>query len=244
VRVLIVEDDRVTRLVASEFLDWLGAAHETGGDVREALDLLRRQPPDIVLMDISMPDLDGFEALRRIRALPAGRALPVLAMSAHVFQSEIESYLAAGFDGFVPKPLDVPRLGQAIAAALGRLIPEPGAADIEGLRSDIAALGAQTVSRLQAVARSVVPPRLDEISVALRSGDRARVRELAHALRSAAGSASLPALLKAASALEERADHAPLEYLYGRLDDCRSGFESGMAVWDRELATQDSPANR
>ena len=244
VRVLIVEDDRVTRLVASEFLDWLGAAHETAGDVREALDLLRRQPPDVVLMDISMPDLDGFEALRRIRALPAGRALPVLAMSAHVFQSEIESYLAAGFDGFVPKPLDVPRLGQAIAAALGRLALEPGAADIEGLRSDIAALGAQTVSRLQAVARSVVPPRLDEISVALRSGDRARVRELAHALRSAAGSASLPALLEAASALEERADHAPLEYLYGRLDDCRSGFESGMAVWDRELATQDSPANR
>jgi two-component system sensor histidine kinase TorS len=195
-------------------------------------------------MDISMPELDGFAALKRIRALPAGRTMPVLAMSAHVFQSEIDSYLEAGFDGFVPKPIDLDRLSHAIAMALGRDGEAAAAADLEGLRGDIRALGPATVSRLQAVARSVVPPRLDEISMALRSGDRARVRELAHVLRSAAGSASLPALLEAASALEERADHAPLEYLYGRLDACRTGFEAGMAVWDRELSAQDSPANR
>jgi len=254
VSALVVEDDRVTQLVVSEFLGWLGVSHETAGDAQDALERLRRHAPDLVLMDISMPGVDGFAALRRIRALPSGRTMPVLAMSAHVFQSEIDSYLEAGFDGFVPKPIDIDRLSQAIATALGRgaadvagaAVPTRAAtaADLDGLRGDIRTLGPATVSRLQAVARSVVPPRLEEISTALRTGDRARVRSLAHALRSAAGSASLPALFEAASALEERADHAPLEYLYGRLAECRSGFEAGMAIWDRELSAQESPANR
>ena len=80
---------------------------------KEALDMIEADPDryDIVFMDLQMPQMDGFEATRRIRALPAlQRTLPIVAMTANVFTSDIEECIAAGMDEHLGKPLDIDKI--------------------------------------------------------------------------------------------------------------------------------------
>ena len=71
----------------------------------EALAGFRRDPPDLVVLDISMPDMDGTEVLRRMREDPALAVIPVVALTAHAMSGDREKYLAQGFDGYVTKPI-------------------------------------------------------------------------------------------------------------------------------------------
>jgi two-component system cell cycle response regulator DivK len=79
----------------------------TGG---EAIELATAQAPDLVLMDIQMPDVDGVEALRRLRADERTAAIPVLAVTAQAMQGDREHFLAEGFDGYLSKPVNVREL--------------------------------------------------------------------------------------------------------------------------------------
>lgn len=123
VRVLLAEDEAITRLYTARMLQKLGYAVETAADGREALTLLGQGDFDLVLMDIQMPYVDGLEATRLIRAgqVPgASPSVPVVALTAYAMASDRERGLAAGMDGYVTKPFELHTLAKALQQALTR----------------------------------------------------------------------------------------------------------------------------
>ena len=104
-RIAVVEDNADNRLLLQAILgsDYDLDEFENGRDALEAL--AHGQPPQLVLLDISLPEMSGVEVLRRLRADPRLRAVPVIALTAHAMAGNRESYLAAGFDDYVSKPI-------------------------------------------------------------------------------------------------------------------------------------------
>ena len=117
-RVLTVDDDRVNRMVASRLLRRLGCQVREAIDGAEALETLRRESIDLVLMDCEMPVLDGWEATRRIRD-ELGLSIPIIAATAYASQADRLRCSAAGMDGFLAKPLDAARLDVVLNKWLG-----------------------------------------------------------------------------------------------------------------------------
>lgn len=118
-RVAVVEDNADNRLLLQAILggEYRIAEYENGTD---ALAGLRVERPDLVLLDISLPGMDGNEILARIRADESLRTLPVIALTAHAMSGDREKYLAAGFDDYVTKPIvDETILIEAIERGLG-----------------------------------------------------------------------------------------------------------------------------
>jgi CheY-like chemotaxis protein len=124
-RVLMVEDNAVNMTIAVAMLEQWGVAVEQASDGELAIAAVEQaardgRPFDLVLMDVQMPVMSGYEATRRLRALPAGRGLPIIALTAAALTSEREQALASGMDGFLTKPIDAQRLHDTIAEALGK----------------------------------------------------------------------------------------------------------------------------
>jgi CheY-like chemotaxis protein len=110
IRILLVEDNELNRDMLSRRLARRGCAVRTAEDGAGALQLALDDRPDIVLMDIGLPDIDGWEVTRRMRAEPALAGLPILALTAHAMESDRERALAAGCDDFDTKPIEFERL--------------------------------------------------------------------------------------------------------------------------------------
>jgi len=109
-RILVVEDNEKNMKLFRDVLNATGyrtLEATTGG---EAVQLATEQAPDLVLMDIQMPGVDGVEALRRLRADERTAAIPVLAVTAQAMQGDRERFLAEGFDGYLSKPVNVREL--------------------------------------------------------------------------------------------------------------------------------------
>lgn len=100
----VVEDNPDNRLLVRAILEDLYDVeeYETG---REALEAFRTVPPDLVLLDISLPEMDGTEVLRHMRDDPGLSAIPVIALTAHAMTGDREKYLAEGFDDYLSKPI-------------------------------------------------------------------------------------------------------------------------------------------
>lgn len=113
-RVLVVEDEPVNREILQLLLDDVGLAVLQAEDGLEALETLRQQPVDLILMDMQMPRLDGLAATQRIRLQPGGAEVPILAMTANAFASDRQRCLEAGMDDFVTKPVSPERLFAAL----------------------------------------------------------------------------------------------------------------------------------
>ncbi len=117
-RLLLVEDNRVNQRVALHMLTRLGFRADVAGNGLEALDALARQPYDIILMDVQMPEMDGLEANRRIRDTHLGARTPwIIAITANAMQGDRELCLAAGMDDYVSKPMKPDELAAALARA-------------------------------------------------------------------------------------------------------------------------------
>jgi two-component system cell cycle response regulator DivK len=103
-RIAIVEDNRDNRLLLRAIMDdrYDLTEYATG---RAALDGIRGDPPDLILLDISLPEMDGTEVLRRLRTDPATARIPAIALTAHAMRGVRERLLAEGFDGYVVKPI-------------------------------------------------------------------------------------------------------------------------------------------
>ncbi len=115
-RVLVVDDNDVNLDVARAMLERLGCTVNVCANGRAAIDLARAFAPDLILMDISMPGMDGCEATRRIRALELRKKPRIQGMSAHVGPEHVAAAAEAGMDGFITKPIDVANLEAALAA--------------------------------------------------------------------------------------------------------------------------------
>jgi two-component system cell cycle response regulator DivK len=102
--ILLVEDFVDARDMYREYLEFSGFTVETAGDGHEAIAKAHEHNPDLVLMDLSLPGLDGWEATKRLRADPATAHLTIVALSAHALASDWERARLAGCDGFIAKP--------------------------------------------------------------------------------------------------------------------------------------------
>lgn len=223
-RVLVVDDSDVNREVAAEALGQLGAVVSLAESGEAALERLRAEAFDLVFMDGSMPNMDGFETTTRIRAEESESGRPraaVLALTAHVIGAGADAWRQAGMDGVVYKPFTVRELAAALLRACPdkasheATISEPSQShDAEGdlfdpqVRSELEAIAARKpefLERVQGLYRANAPLRAAEVDAGLASGDMDAAARAAHALKSMSLSIGARAVAKAASAVESAA---------------------------------------
>ena len=118
-KVLIAEDNPVNRELLRELLETRGHSVTEACDGQEALEQIDESCPDILLLDLDMPVLDGFATVRRIRENPTIAALPVLAVTAYAMQGDREKVLTSGFDGYLSKPIQSRLLFEEMDRLLG-----------------------------------------------------------------------------------------------------------------------------
>jgi CheY-like chemotaxis protein len=115
-KVLLVEDNEMNRDMLSRRLVRNGYDVVIAVNGQEGLDMAAGEKPDLILMDMSLPVLDGWEATRRLKANPATSSIPIIALTAHAMESDKEKALAAGCDDFDTKPIELPRLLEKMKA--------------------------------------------------------------------------------------------------------------------------------
>ncbi|MBT0963950.1 PAS domain S-box protein [Denitromonas iodatirespirans] len=214
-RVLVAEDNPVNLLIAETLLAEQGVTVDSAGTGREALDRLMRDdlpPVDAVLMDVQMPDMDGLEATRRLRAEDRFAVLPIIAMTAHAMADERAQCLAAGMNDHLAKPVDPPQLLATLARWCGRhgeapaLSPAPGFPAIAGL--DVAAGLRRMMGKPALYTRmlTVFVRQHGEDGAALRAmlaaGDLPAAAALLHRVRGVLGSLGADALVERMAEVE------------------------------------------
>jgi len=122
-KILLVEDNEMNRDMLSRRLMRRGYEVVMGVNGREGIDLARSARPDLILMDMSLPEIDGWTATRTLKADPATAGIPVIALTAHATAQDREKTLEAGCDDFDTKPVDLARLLGKMEALLGGRAP-------------------------------------------------------------------------------------------------------------------------
>jgi two-component system cell cycle response regulator DivK len=117
-RILLVEDQEMNRDMLSRRLTKRGYEIDIAVDGAEGIEKARSGNPDLILMDMSLPVIDGWEATRTLKADAATSSIPVIALTAHAMSTDREKALAAGCDGYETKPVELPRLLEAIEKIL------------------------------------------------------------------------------------------------------------------------------
>ena len=222
-RVLVVDDGAVNREVAQEALRGFGIAVEMVCDGIEAVEACARQSYDLVLMDGSMPGMDGFDATRAIRAaeLTSGRPRQaIVAMTAHVVGRAADAWRDAGMDGVLHKPFTLASMAECLGQFIARqemgpasaipAEPETGnedavldAALVAQLR-EMAAMGrVEFVARVVALYREHAPAAFVDIATATAAGDAEAMAQAAHALKSMSYNAGAKQVAALAGALEK-----------------------------------------
>ena len=218
-RILAADDSPVNREVVREALTRLGVAPTLVADGAEALAAFKAERFDLVLMDCSMPVMDGFEATRQIRSLEAGRKpTPIIALTAHVEGAD-DAWKTAGMDDYVTKPFTLTQLSSAIArhvkpTAIGATAAvKETAADDAGSRFDVRVL--EEMQRMQSGSADLVGRALDlfmthskeamlRIARAARARDAAELASAAHALKSMAFNVGARPLGETCASLERQ----------------------------------------
>jgi two-component system, cell cycle response regulator DivK len=116
--VLIIEDNPRNLRLVRDVLNVKGFPTLEADNAEDGLALARAEQPDLVLMDVQLPGIDGVEALRRLRQDPRTAGIRVLAVTAFAMKDDRDRFLAAGFDGYLEKPIDVRRLPETVAEML------------------------------------------------------------------------------------------------------------------------------
>jgi len=118
--VLIIEDNARNLKLARDILNHAGYETLEAETAEDGLELARARHPGLVLMDVQLPGMDGVQALDRLRADPATADIPVIALTAFAMKTDRERFIAAGFDQYMEKPLDIRELPRQVAATLSR----------------------------------------------------------------------------------------------------------------------------
>src|SRR5438128_4319551 len=217
-RILLAEDNPVNQQVATAMLLKRGHQVDVVSNGREAVEAVARVRYDVVLMDIQMPEMDGFEATEEIRALPQGRTLPIIALTAHALSGERERCLARGMSGYLAKPFKAPDLFAAVEGTSDGPTPPAPPIDLEGFRSTMREAGAEeAVDGIVRVFAQTAPERLAALQTAARSGDPESVGRAAHAFKSAAGTIGARGLALLLAEIEGAARESMLEHVQREL---------------------------
>ena len=190
-RILLAEDNAVNQKVALRLLERMGYRADVAANGLEALAALERQPYDVVLMDVQMPEMDGLEASRRIKQnWPPGARPRIIAMTANAMQGDRERCLAAGMDDYITKPIRT----EALVAALSQTQPKSRPTDSQ-LKSEAAinpkkfesfrqTMGADFILEVIEVFNEDAPKLLQDMQHALTTHDADLFRRAAHSLKS------------------------------------------------------------
>ena len=119
-KILLVEDNEMNRDMLSRRLERKGYQVVLAVDGRSGVQMAETEAPDLILMDMSLPVLDGWEATRRLKAAPATQHIPVIALTAHAMSGDRDKALEAGCDDYDTKPIELPRLLGKIEELLGK----------------------------------------------------------------------------------------------------------------------------
>ncbi len=212
-RILLAEDNAVNQKVATKILAKLGYRVDVAANGFEVLDALTRQPYDVVLMDVQMPDLDGLSATQQIRRdLPRDRQPRIIAMTANAMQSDREVCLAAGMDDYISKPVRV----EDLVAALERTGAEPphapadaagpGAVDRDVLEQLQVSLGAESpaiIAEIIDLFLEDLPLQIAMIEEGVRDGAAVVVQRAAHTVKASAATVGAHGLATQSQALED-----------------------------------------
>jgi two-component system, sensor histidine kinase and response regulator len=245
-KVLLAEDNAVNQKLAVRLLEKYGHTVTVAGNGREALAALEREPFDVVLMDVQMPELDGYEttAIIREREQATGKHLPIIATTAHAMKGDRERCLAAGMDRYVSKPVQAQDLLQAIEA----ILPAAGAGagtpagphTGDGADAAAGAGAGEVVDRAEALRHTdgdgellrelvelflaSLPSEMGALRDALARGDCRAVERVAHSLKGSVGNFAAAPAFEAAMELEERSRAGDL-----------AGAERAMAHLEQEV---------
>jgi two-component system sensor histidine kinase/response regulator len=201
--VFLVEDNDINQQVARELLEGFGADVQIAGDGREAVDLLRGGAmPDIILMDIQMPVMDGIEATEILRADARFKDVPIVAMTANVMSIDRDRYIATGMNDHIPKPINPDLLRDALLTWLPKESPDealsstrsPESVDVAALPESLAgvniAMGLKSVAGNEALYRKIAiqfaddyHDVMDRIRAGWADGDGADTVRLVHTLK-------------------------------------------------------------
>jgi CheY-like chemotaxis protein/HPt (histidine-containing phosphotransfer) domain-containing protein len=247
VRILLAEDNATNQKVALAILKRLGCRADAVANGAEALKTIQMIPYDLILMDCQMPEMDGYEATRRIRRLPGALAsIPIVAMTANALKGDREKCLSAGMDDYLAKPVEPAKLravierlllanGQTLQA-VGSLPPGAGdGIDGEGTASAAVFDKESLLERMEgdaALLDEIVPLFLQDAerrialleACVLERRDPLEGSKIAHALKGSAANASAPLLRDSAMALELSLSTGSLEGADKMLETLKSRF--------------------
>ena len=243
-RVLLVEDNSVNQLVALGQLRKLGHECVVAASGAEALTALPDGNFDVVLMDCSMPDMDGYETTRRMRQMESVvRTIPIIAITAHALPGEREKCLAAGMNDYLAKPVSTEQLGAMIKLWTSKdPVATADTSDSVMAEDDHFVLDRERVSSFMTIGRTQegfleglvrtfkqdVPSRLDALRAAAASGDANDLALAAHALKSSCGSVGARRMYAVAATLEQKVRA-------GRLEGVNASIEQLAAEFPRVL---------
>jgi PAS domain S-box-containing protein len=254
-RILLAEDNAINRVVAGELLKRHGHAVAVAGNGREALEALARGTFDLVLMDVQMPEMDGFEATAALRAreAPSGRRTPVIALTAHAMKGDRERCLAAGMDGYVSKPIQ----WEELRLEIGNVLIHPGAGsdgrpaapdnaeparetpevlDREGVRKRLGG-SKPLLEKIAELFLGDYARLLTEVRAASAGGDAAELARAAHTLKGALANLGADRAERAARAAEEAGragDAAGSADAVSTLEEETGRFKEALLAWSRE----------
>ncbi|NNE09984.1 MAG: response regulator, partial [Gemmatimonadetes bacterium] len=245
-RILVAEDNIVNQRVALHVLAKLGYRADIASDGREAVDALRRQDYDLVLMDVQMPVMDGITATQTIRSeIDQARQPCIVAMTANVMQGTKSECLEAGMNGYISKPIDLEELKLTLldtkpqsAAASEEAKPETEAAPdsnrgtrsfdwsrLNHLNEDTEDEYADIVGEILQMFLAETPLRIESANAALSSGDFQEVERSAHSLRGACANLGADRLAELCGILEEFAGTGDTGQADRVLHEIRGEFE-------------------
>ena len=222
--ILLVEDNLINRKVALKLLEKLGYHADTADNGFEGVDAAMNRSYDLILMDIQMPEMDGYEATRAIRRIESAATrpdVPIIAMTAHAMKGDREKCLNAGMDDYLAKPIQLRELGAAIARwtvpdTPPHAAPPTGQESVQMCVFDRAGVldrlegDADLLDELLKTLFDSVPQRMAALEQAIASGNAFEIRLIAHTLRGAAANLGASRLQAAADELERAAEAGDL----------------------------------
>ena len=244
-RILLVEDNKVNQQYASILLTKAGHSVKLADNGHQGVDAVRREQFDVILMDIQMPELDGVEATRQIRALgEPKRSIPIIAMTAHAMAGAREEYLASGMDDYITKPVQPTLLLSKLAGLAAGLVAQAAPIDVEGPGepSPPAALDLEKLAELEAALplatlMSFVSLYLTEVEVHLNQledyrgkGNFDGVRKEAHIIVSIAGNLGAMRTSALARRLETACRSGEYERTDGLVEELANAVLSSSAA--------------
>jgi len=226
-RILVAEDNAVNQKLALRFLLQMGYRADVAANGIEAIEAIERQPYDVILMDVQMPEMDGLEASRQInKRWPRPQRPHIIGVTANAMQGDRELCLAAGMDDYITKPIRVEELVGALSQAKAQAaLPAAAALDdtvLAKLRADV---GEDFIGELIDAFLEDAPELIAGMKTALAHNDVEAFRRAAHSLKSNSMTFGANELAETARALEETGKSGNLAGVDDRLAFVEQEFE-------------------